>query len=186
MFRRTLLAMLGLALLTACTLSQLFPPPLATETAGPVQFYLIIPEDGGANGQPVGCGDSIIAVDGQTARTGNLTDDVRASLGELLSLTSPDYGQSGFVTSLHDSTLTVADVRLEGDTLYVEFDGSLQLLGVCADARMRAQLLATIFQYEGFDEAMITVSGDNLKQLFDASGMVGPDETFTRDEAQRL
>ena len=69
-----------------------------------------------------------------------------------------------------------------GGTLAIELAGTLQLIGTCADARMEAQILLTVFQYGGFDSVMITVGGRNLKQWFDTSGTVGDDEPYRRSQ----
>ena len=70
------------------------------------------------------------------------------------------------------------------DTVVIELTGTLQLVGTCADARMEAQILLTVFQYGAFDSVLITVSGTNLKQWFDVSGTVGADEPYRRSDVQ--
>ncbi len=163
------------------------PNPVATDVTPPtefVKFYLIIQGDGGQSGPAVGCGDSAVAVWRDRTETGSLPDDIQASLEELLSIETAAYGQSGFTHSLHDADLMVQGVTVSGDTALINLTGTLQLLGVCADAQMEAQILLTVFQYPGFDSATITVNGRNMKQLFDGSGTVGDDEPYRRSEVQ--
>jgi hypothetical protein len=49
---------------------------------------------------------------------------------------------------------------------------------------MEAQILLTVFQYPGFDSAMVTINGTNMKQWFDASGTVGDGEPYWRSEVR--
>ncbi len=149
-----------------------------------VEFYLIIPEDDGQSGPPVGCGDSAIAVWRDRAKTGSLAGDIQASLEELFSIETMAYGQSGFVHSLYDADLTVQRVTVEENAAVIELAGTLQLVGTCGDARMEAQVLYTVFQYSEFDSALITVNGANLKRLFDLAGTVSVDEPYMRSEVQ--
>jgi len=163
------------------------PNPIATDSPRPtdfVQFYLIIPEDNGQSGPAVGCGDSAVAVWRDRTVTGSLPDDIQASLEELFAIETEAYGQSGFTHSLYDADLTVQSVAVSGDTAAINLAGTLQLVGVCADARMEAQILLTVFQHPGFDSATITINERNLKQLFDASGTVGDDEPYRRSEVE--
>ena len=163
------------------------PNPIATNSPRPtdfVQFYLIIPEDNGQSGPAVGCGDSAVAVWRDRTVTGSLPNDIQASLEELFAIETEAYGKSGFTHSLYDADLTVQSVTVSGDTAVINLTGTLQLVGVCADARMEAQILLTVFQYPGFDSALITIDGRNMKQLFDASGTVGDDEPYRRSEVE--
>jgi heat shock protein HslJ/LysM repeat protein len=161
------------------------PNPIPADGSPPIEwvkFYLILPEDNGQSGPPVGCGDSAVAVWRDRTRTGSLAGDIQASLEELFSIKTAAYGKSGYTHSLHDADLTVQNVTVDDSTVVIGLTGTLQLVGVCADARMEAQILLTVFQYPGFDSALITVDGANLKQLFDASGTVGDDEPYRRSE----
>lgn len=164
--------------------SQTPVPPNPTQTLPPtefIQFYLIIPGDNGQSGPPVGCGDSIVAVWRDRTKTGSLQGDIQASLEELLSIETADYGKSGYYHSLYDANLAVQSVWIDGNAAEVNLTGTLQLIGVCADAQMEAQILLTIFQYPGVNRALITINDRNMKQLFDASGTVRDDEQYRRE-----
>jgi LysM repeat protein len=163
------------------------PKPVSPGDAPPtgfIQFYLILPGDGGQSGPAVGCGDSAVAVWRDRARTGSLAGDIRASLEELFSIKTATYGQSGYAHSLYDADLAVQGVTVSGDKATIRLTGTLQLVGTCADARMQAQILLTVFQYPGVDNVLITVDGSNVKQLFDVSGRVGADEPYMRSAFQ--
>jgi hypothetical protein len=161
--------------------SKLEIEPVATNFA---RFYLIVEGDAGNSGPPVGCGDSAVAVWRDRTLTGSHLEDLRASLEELFSIKSAEYGDSGFVHSLYDSDLAVERVEFNGDTVEIDLTGTLRLLGTCADARMQSQILLTVFQFPGFMNAMITIEGRNMKQVFDLSGMVGPDDPYHREDVE--
>jgi LysM repeat protein len=154
--------------------------PLETPVPQPIWFYLIMPDDNGQSGPPVGCGDSAVAVRSARSSTGSLEGDIRASLQELFSIRTPNYGQSGYAHSLHAANLAVQSVTVDGGRATIRLTGALPLIGTCADARMEAQIRLTVFQYGGFDSAMIILDGTNLRQLFDMSGTVGSDEPYRR------
>ena len=148
----------------------------------PLRYFLILPGDDGQNAAPVGCDDSIMLVNSSFMRSGSVTQDVAAALNVLFNA-QPQAEGPQYANSLYGKGLVVKNVTLNGARLNVAIDGSLVLSGVCEDARMRAQLLQTIFQFGGFSDAYVTIGGQNVKQLFDASGTVPADAVITREEA---
>ena len=154
--------------------------PLQTPSPQPIWFYLIIPGDNGQSGPPVGCGDSAVAVRSARSATGSAEADIRASLEELFSIRTPNYGQSGYTHSLFAASLAVQSVVLDGRSAEISLSGSLPLVGTCADAQMEAQIRMTVFQYRGFDSALVTLNGASLKQVFDLSGTVGASDPYWR------
>ena len=105
---------------------------------------------------------------------------MRASLEELFSIRTPNYGQSGYTHSLFAASLAVQSVVLDGRSAEISLSGSLPLVGTCADAQMEAQIRMTVFQYRGFDSALVTLNGASLKQVFDLSGTVGASDPYWR------
>lgn len=186
--KKMFLSLLLLPLLAlACSLTNRVengPAPSPTPPAEgnpPVNFYLILQEDAGRNGAPVGCDDSIVAVEGSESASGDTVQDVQNALGELLALRVTSV-QGGYYNALGSQGLSLADVTLQDGDLTVNLAGRLQLSGVCEDARLQYQLLYTIFQYPGFERAFVYVGGRNLKQMLDASGMAGETSPFLRTE----
>ncbi len=156
-------------------------PPTAT-TAPPLMFYLVAPNDNGASGPMIGCQDSIVAVDTGQDATGSLATQMAASLAALFTIGSDTYGQSGFVDELNQSILAVRDINISATTVTINLTGSLKLSGICSDERQQAQILYTVFQYKGFQTALIKIGDKNMKQLFDASGLVTADATYSRSD----
>jgi hypothetical protein len=79
--------------------------------------------------------------------------------------------------------VVVQGVAMDGDRAMIRLGGTLPLIGTCADARMQAQILLTIFQYPEVSSAFITLNDANLRQLFDLSGTVGVDDAYGRSAA---
>ncbi len=156
-------------------------PPTAT-TAPPLMFYLIAPNDGGVSGPVVGCQDSIVAVNSGQNATGSLMTQMSASLAALFTIGSDTYGQSGLVDELNKSILSVSSISISGTTATIHLTGTLKLSGVCSDERQQAQILYTVFHYKGFDTALIKIGDRNMKQIFDASGLVTDDATYSRSD----
>jgi len=154
--------------------------PKQTPSPQPIMIYLIIPEDDGRSGPPVGCGDSGVAVRRDRLATGSLERDIQASLEELFSIRTMNYGQSGYTHSLYSASLAVLGVAMDGDRALIRLGGTLPLIGLCADAQMEAQILLTIFQYPEISSAFVTLNGVNLRQVFDLSGTVGDDDQYSR------
>jgi len=152
---------------------------------GSVRFYLILPDDAGRSGPAVGCGDSAVAVESDRLATGLAAGDVLVALEKLFSIKTMTYGDLAYAHSLYDTDVTVRNVIFSSaGTLDVYLDGSFPLIGTCADARMEAQILLTVFQHPGLERAMITVNGQNMKKMFDLSGTVGPSDPYTRTDRQ--
>jgi hypothetical protein len=121
-----------------------------------------------------------VAVQSDRIKTGSLPDDIQASLEALFSIHTATHAESGYAHSLYEANLIVQGVTVEGDFASVDLAGSIQFLGVCADARMEAQILFTVFQYPGVNSLALKLNGRNVKQLFDMSGTVAEDEPYVR------
>ena len=147
-----------------------------------VKIFLIILDDNGASGLKVGCNDSAIEVWQDREKSGDTATDLQASLEELFSIRTSSYGQSGLVHSLAHTDVTVNSVSITGDTATIDLSGDFLFGGVCAAARVEAQIFLTIFQYDGLNQASVTVNGSNLKQWFDMSGRTGDDEPYRRSD----
>jgi hypothetical protein len=66
--------------------------------------------------------------------------------------------------------------------LEVNIAGEAILTGVCEDARMRAQMLLTVFHNPVVTSARIIIGGRNMAQIFDMSGQSTSETLYTRDD----
>jgi len=161
------------------------PRPLATVTAttapGYVAVYLVLPEDGGASGLPIGCGDSLVSQQTAFPISGDPAADLRTALEAMFAIRGgPPFN------AFESSPLTVQSVSVTGSHAAIQLGGPLLLSGTCADARMEAQLVLNVFRSPQINTARIEVDGRNLKVVFDLSGQIVLDEPYTRADANRL
>lgn len=126
---------------------------------GSFKIYLIALEDGGKSGLPVGCGDSLIAVEIPAA-------DRSSALQFLLANRDTYYGQSGLYDALAKSILSISRFEEHETSMTVELTGKLILSGVCDNPRVKEQLLATIRQSAKSDiPVTIRINGILLDDL---------------------
>jgi hypothetical protein len=146
-------------------------PTLAVPTSIPelqsVQIYLIALEDNGQSGQPVGCGDSAIAV---TVETPPTQEVLKASMESLLSMKEQYYGESGLYNALYQSNLQVESIKLENGKAVIHLVGTLMLGGVCDNPRVKAQLEATALQFSTVQEVSIFINGKSLDEALSLRG----------------
>ena len=111
--------------------------------------------------------------------SGDVAADLRFALGAMLAYRAAT-STSGLENAFEASSLTVQSVAVNGDRAVVAFAGSLSSAGVCADARLTAQLVLTLFHPAAINSAIVTVDGQNLKQMLDVSGLLNADALYTR------
>ncbi len=129
----------------------------------------------------VGCENYVTTVNSTVQPSENLGNTVRDLLNAMFAANEAFLEESVALTNFWGGDRTeVQSAEFAGVRLDVDLNGELLLQGVCSDAAMEAQLLLTIFQFEEIEEAYITIEGENLKGLFDTSGLVGGDEPYTR------
>jgi len=160
------------------------PPGSSAGSGDSVRMYLIGLGNDGLNGLPAGCDYNAVLQETPIVPS---QDTATELLNVLRTMLSFDNGvtfqsQSGLLNAFVDQNITVRDVSVSGGQALIRFDGNLTLTGVCADALMANQLLLNVFKYDEIDSAMITVGGQNLKQLFDGSGTQPANAVFTRED----
>ena len=128
-------------------------------------IYLIAIGDAGQSGQEIGCEDSLIPVEVEIEPT---VAPLTAALEELLSIEDREYEQSGLYNALHQSELTLDDVRIVDAEAVIDLSGTLTLGGVCDEPRVRAQLRQTALQYSTVEEVSIFINGSPLDEVLGA------------------
>nr|MCU0481239.1 GerMN domain-containing protein [Anaerolineae bacterium] len=86
-----------------------------------------------------------------------------------------------YTTSL-PTGLTVNNVTVAGNLATITLTGNLIAAGTCADARIQGQILLTVFGYSDISQALITINGQNMKKLFDTSGLVGTTDPYLANQ----
>jgi LysM repeat protein len=138
------------------------------------RYMLVLPSDNGANGLLLGCNDSAVPINSGLELTGVTQSDIQTSLTALFTATQIP---SPYMTSL-PSGLSVSNVTVSGDLATVALTGTLQPVGTCGDARIQGQIVLTIFEYTGINRAFVTLNGQNMRKLFDNSGLVGDADPY--------
>jgi LysM repeat protein len=160
-------------------LPRQIPSPPPTASGSRLVLYYIVGDSGGTDAVPVGCDTYLIPARTEGPATPDAAGDIRASLNRLLNATSTQVGQSGLVNYWGGQGLSLTSVGVSGSRADITISGNVSLSGVCSDAAIEAQILLSVFSVPGIDRAFIIIGGRNMKQLFDASGLVGPDALYT-------
>ncbi len=182
--KSTLSTLVLFTLLSAC--NTVTPNPViddrpleespAEETSNTLQVALVAIEDNGANGQLIGCGDSVVLVEVepeddpmQTAQTASKVSD---ALDALFAIEGSDYGESGLYNALYQSNLTTNSVSYSGSTMLISLSGSITSGGTCDDPRIEQQIRATAAaNAPAGTEITIVFDGEDLHEYFDMSGL---------------
>lgn len=138
------------------------------------KIFLVALENKGLNGKEIGCGDSIIAVDGQSTKVfDKTTDKISAALTELFSIKTTDYGESGFTNSLAASNLKVESVTMDDQDkshFIVKLSGSLSMGGVCDNPRVEAQISETALQFPEVGSVDLLLNNQALQDAVSLKG----------------
>ncbi len=183
---RSLLLTLAALLLASCNLTsaEITPVPAEPTPDGEIgepepglSWYVVTENE---TDIVVGCESYMTTIDTGIARTGDVSTDMARTLGSMFDTNTAFFEESVALTNFWGGgDFAVQTQTFEGSRLNLDIVGELLLRGACADAAMEAQLLLTIFDNNLVEEAFITIDGQNMKQLFDASGTVAADETYT-------
>lgn len=137
---------------TALSASALLP----AASGDVVWIYFIQLNTGGT----VGCGDSAVAVGSGVARTGDISDDVKAGLAKLLSISGKYYGT--LYNALDPSNIRVESVKFDrkDGLITVNLRGTYKPSGDdCDNTRVKAQIWSTIRQFSGVKMTNIYLNG---------------------------
>lgn len=148
---------------TATTAVEPLP---ATQTPGvqvtSVRFYLVAIEDNGQSGSPVGCGDSLVAIEQPVDPT---NEPIRAALERLFSYKTQYVGESGLYTALWQSNLQVQSAAVDAQGMAtIELVGNYQLGGTCDTPRFQGQIEQTVLDAPGVESASILLNGVPIEQ----------------------
>lgn len=144
--------------------------PAATTAPGGTQaqftqanIYLVSTDDGG----PVGCGDTLVAVQTNFEPT---VAPLTAALNNLLAIKDQFYGESGLYNALYQSDLAVQGINIQNGRATIALTGTLLSAGVCDDPRIIGQLRQTALQFSTVNSVVITVNGVPIESLLSGAG----------------
>ena len=123
----------------------------------------------------VACGSIISPVASSIPRGTDAAANISSSLSLLFTVTG---GTNNYWAG---QGLGVQNVAIDSNgRANIAITGNVTLVGSCADGVMKAQILQSVFAEPSVQSAYITVGGQNLVQIFDASGLEPADAVFTR------
>lgn len=133
------------------------PTPTAPETVTvPLTLYYVALGDEGVTGEPIGCGDSLVAFTTEPVTT----DDVlRSSMERLLADTDRNLGGSGLYSAIPGGTLSYVDGSVDDGTVTVELTGLPSPAGECDNPRIELQLERTAMAATDATDALVLVDG---------------------------
>lgn len=133
-----------------------------SETTFTPILYYVATDDNGMSGELIGCGDSLMRVEGEITQA---SDVVVASFEALLGNQEREIGQSGLYNALYQSDLSISHWAKDGDMITVDLTGSLKSGGACDDARITKQLESTAAMAAGASQATILVDGTPIEEI---------------------
>lgn len=161
------------------------PIPTADPNRYTTELWWIIQGDNGNTGFPVGCGDSIYLQ--QSGIPTNLSQE--QTINRALAFLSDDnnigtgQGDRGWWNPMSKSQLIMDSYSINGNHVTAYISGTLQLIGLCFDAQLQAQIPLNIMHLTGTRSATIYVNGQNIAHTFDMSGHFQKD-SYTWEEFQ--
>jgi hypothetical protein len=168
--------------LTSDEVTQVSPDPDPDGEIGEpdlpgLSWYVITETE---TGLVVGCENYMTTIDTGIPRTGDVSQDVEATVNAMFGANQAFLEESVALTNFWGGGDFIAETQsFEGSRINLDITGDVVLTGACADAAMEAQMLLTIFDNNLVEEAYITINGENMKQIFDASGTITADEPYT-------
>jgi hypothetical protein len=147
---------------------------ISTEAVPAYKIFLIAPEDNGRLGKQIGCGDSVVSVDGQATAgltpLSPITDRLKAAYSQILTDKAANLGMAGYRNFLADSTLTVDDILFSEGSALIKLSGNLTINGTCDNPRIETQLVETALQFPDVREVTIMINGKALQDYLSLKG----------------
>lgn len=141
-----------------------------TSGAQAIEFnlYLVALEGQGQSGEPIGCGDSLVAVPIQIEDQGN---PLEAAYQYLLSIKDRIVEPYGLYNALYQSDLHLENASIDENGLaQVYLSGSYQLGGVCDNPRFEAQLIQIALQFPQVQQVEVFINGKRLEDILSLRG----------------
>jgi hypothetical protein len=139
------------------------PSTLAAQEEQTITVYMVKLGDNG----PLGCGDTLVAIDRQIPKTQAV---LRAAIDELLSLKRSEFPNAEVYSGLFSSSLTTDSVTLNNGNAIIKLTGTISLGGVCDSPRVESQLTETAKQFPTVKEVEIYINEKPLKDILSEKG----------------
>src|SRR5690606_18897422 len=99
--------------------------------------------------------------------------DLAEALVQLITIKETAYFDQGLRNAVAPSapTIRLTNIRYEGDTRVIEFEGQFISAGTCDDPRIKAQIEETVKLYADKYEIRLNGKESEWRCLFDQSGL---------------
>jgi hypothetical protein len=117
----------------------------------------------------IGCDSLLVPVRRELTKT---QSDLAEALVQLLTIKQMQYEEQGLRNAVAPSapTIKLTNIRYEGQTRVIEFEGQFLSAGTCDDPRIKAQIEETVKLYVTDYEIRINGKESEWRCLFDQSG----------------
>lgn len=136
-----------------------------------VTLYYVGLDDGGKNGEPIGCNDSLVPLSTNEPLKADPFEAVKQSLGMLFENKSQHPDESGIYNSLYQSDLSVDRIEKNGDDMNVYLKGSVSLDGICDTPRFQAQIKQTTVGNANFSGVEFYLNNEPLDDTLSQKGL---------------
>jgi len=124
-------------------------------------MYLVAVGDNGKYGKKFGCNDSLVSY----AATDSATVSLKQRIQKLMNTKQQYYRNTKLYNPLHQSDLTVAEIRQTNDgKVLVHLTGDLKLNGACDNPRVYEQLTAMVQEEDSTKIVQIFLNGLPLEK----------------------
>ena len=137
--------------------------PESTAAAEPVSLYMIAL--GNDSGIPAGCGDSLISIVRAIPAQASTEGRIAAALNVLFAIRDQTLGDGSLYNALHQSSLAVDSVNMDGATAVVALSGTINPGDDCDKSRIEAQIETTIGHVWQVQSVRVTVNDVPLEQV---------------------
>ena len=145
------------------------PRPVVPSPTANGRIFLVHIDDGGRNGQAIGCGDSLVAVDRPVPSGNDRALQVRSILTSLFTAPS-SFPPTGLYNVFSKGTIRIDNVRIDGGLLEVRLSGQALIGGICDAPRFDGQIKATLQQFDWVRSVTVFVNGTPIETVFSGRG----------------
>lgn len=142
-----------------------------------IDLYGVLLEDAGVEGEPIGCGDSLVVVreyeseqyrylvgeDVFFTPEGALVEALRELISVDNEMIESTYEAGSYYTAAYQPQLTVEGVEKNGSVANVFLSGEVMLGGVCDAPRLKEQMDRTATQFDDVDFTRFYLNGSEEK-----------------------
>ncbi|MGB7338747.1 MAG: LysM peptidoglycan-binding domain-containing protein [Phototrophicaceae bacterium] len=117
------------------------------------------------------CNADAIQIMTTEVATGDVEQDLRTTLNLFFSDQYRTNSGSGLINTWASFNINVDSVQVENGVATIALSGDFMMIGFCTDAAYSQQLRHNILMYPEIESANVTMNGQNLVAMLDASGL---------------